>query len=265
MIGRARPSPGRKLALGASGVLLLAAAWEAIARSGAFAPALTPTVPEIAAALGRLAADGSLLGHVGATLGRALSGLALAVAIAVPLGLLMGRWRPAERFCLPLMSALMPIPSLAWVPVLILWFGLGNTTTVLLVFYAAALPLAYNAWTGARSVSPLWLRAARVMGADARSLFWKITLPGALPFVIAGLRQAFARAWIAVLGGEMLAASAWGLGWVIFDAKEFLATDVMMGSLVVIGLIGLAFERMVFAAIEARSVARWGMLRSGGG
>jgi NitT/TauT family transport system permease protein len=263
--GRAHPNPGRRLTLGASGVLLLAGAWETVARSGAFAPALTPTIPEIIAALGRLAANGSLLGHVAATLGRVLSGLVLAAAIAVPLGLLMGRWRPAERFCLPLMSVLMPIPSLAWVPVLILWFGLGNTTTVLLVFYAAALPLAYNTWTGARSVSPLWLRAARLMGADTRSLFWKVTLPGALPYVIAGLRQAFARAWIAVVGGEMLAASAWGLGWVIFDAKEFLATDVMMGALAVIGLIGLAVERLVFAVLEARTVVRWGMLRSGSG
>ena len=263
MSGRGHPNPGRRLAPGAAGVLLLAAAWEAVARSGVFAPALTPTVPEIVAAVGRLAASGALFGHLAATLGRVMSGLVLAAAVAVPLGLLMGRWRPAERFCLPLMSVLMPIPSLAWMPVLILWFGLGNVTTVLLVFYAAALPLAYNTWTGARSVTQLWLRAARVMGADAASLFWKVTLPAAFPYVIAGLRQAFARAWIAVVGGEMLAASAWGLGWVIFDAKEFLATDVMMGVLAVIGLIGLAFERLVFAALEARSVTRWGMLRSG--
>jgi NitT/TauT family transport system permease protein len=265
MTGAARRGRGPRLLLGAAGVLLLAVGWEAFARSRAFPAALTPTVPEVAAAVGRLAADGTLFGHAGATLGRVLAGLVLAAVVAVPLGLLMGRWRPAERFCLPLMSVLMPIPSLAWVPVLILWFGLGNATTVLLVFYAAALPLAYNAWTGARSISPLWLRAARVMGADRRSLFWKVTLPGALPFVIAGLRQAFARAWIAVVGGEMLAASAWGLGWVVFDAKEFLATDVMMGALAVIGLLGLAFERAVFGVIEARSVERWGMVRPGGG
>jgi len=92
--GRAHPNPGRRLALGASGVLLFAGAWETVARSGAFAPALTPTIPEIIAALGRLVANGSLLGHVAATLGRVLSGLVLAAAIAVPLGLLMGRWRP---------------------------------------------------------------------------------------------------------------------------------------------------------------------------
>jgi NitT/TauT family transport system permease protein len=100
------------------------------------------------------------------------------------------------------------------------------------------------------------------MGADERALFGKVVLPGALPFVITGLRQAFARSWIAVVGGEMIAASAWGLGWVIFDAKEFLDTDVMMGVLVVIGGLGLVFERFVFQALERRSVARWGMLRT---
>jgi NitT/TauT family transport system permease protein len=176
--------------------------------------------------------------------------------------MLMGRHRPVERFFLPLMSVLMPIPSLAWVPVFILWFGLGNTATIMLVFYAATFPLMYNTWTGVRTVNRLWLRAASAMGADERALFWKVVFPGSLPFVITGLRQAFARSWIAVVGGEMIAASAWGLGWVIFDAKEFLNTDVMMGVLVVIGGLGLVFERVIFQALEARSVARWGMLRA---
>jgi NitT/TauT family transport system permease protein len=243
-------------------VILFGLAWEILARSRLFAPALTPTVSAIGAALGRMVLDGSLFGHVAFTLYRVLCGLILASAVGVPLGMLMGRWRPVERFFLPLMSVLMPIPSLAWVPVFILWFGLGNTATIMLVFYAATFPLMYNAWTGARSVNRLWLRVASAMGADERALFWKVTLPGSLPFVIAGLRQAFARSWIAVVGGEMIAASSWGLGWVVFDAKEFLSTDVMMGVLVVIGALGLVFERVVFQALEARSVARWGMLRA---
>ncbi len=86
-------------------------------------------------------------------------------------------------------------------------------------------------------------------------------VPGAFPFIIAGLRQAFLRAWIAVVGAEMLAASDWGLGWVIFDAKEFLKADVMLASLAVIGLIGFLFERMVFGSLERATVLRWGMVR----
>ena len=90
-------------------------------------------------------------------------------------------------------------------------------------------------------------------------------VPGASPFIITGLRQAFLRAWIAVVGAEMLAASDWGLGWVIFDAKEFLNADVMLASLVVIGLIGFAFERLVFGSLERATVQRWGMVRTAKG
>ncbi len=262
MIASVRSGAWRPLVPGAAGVILFGLAWEAFARSHLFAPVLTPTVGTIVVALGRMVLDGSLFGHVAITLYRVLSGLVLASVVGVPLGMLMGRWRPAERFFLPLMSVLMPIPSLAWVPLFILWFGLGNTATIMLVFYAATFPLIYNTWTGVRSINRLWLRAATAMGADERALFRKVVLPGSLPFVITGLRQAFARSWIAVVGGEMIAASAWGLGWVIFDAKEFLNTDVMMGVLAVIGGVGLLFERVVFQTLEARSVARWGMLRT---
>ena len=99
------------------------------------------------------------------------------------------------------------------------------------------------------------------MGADEHSLFWKVIIPGASPFIITGMRQAFLRAWIAVVGAEMIAASDWGLGWVIFDAKEFLNTDIMLASLVVIGAIGFAFERMVFGSLERATILRWGMMR----
>jgi NitT/TauT family transport system permease protein len=163
------------------------------------------------------------------------------------------------------MSALMPIPSLAWVPVFILWFGLGNAVTILIVFYAALFPMLLNTWTGVRSVNPIWLRAAGAMGADERALFWKVIIPGASPFIITALRQAFLRSWIAVIGAEMLAASDWGLGWVIFDAKEFLNTDVMMASLVVIGCIGFATERLVFGSLERATIYRWGMARAAKG
>ncbi|MBI4240441.1 MAG: ABC transporter permease [Candidatus Rokubacteria bacterium] len=241
---------------------LAALVWESFARSGLFAPALTPSVVAIGAALGRMLLDGTLLRHVLYTLYRILAGLALAAAVGLPIGMLMGRFRHVERFFIPLVSVLSPIPSLAWVPVFILWFGLGNTAAIALVFYAATFPIILNAWTGVRSVSRLWIRAAEAMGADERVLFQKVVLPGSMPFVITGLRQAFARSWIAVVGGEMIAATSWGLGWVIFDSKEFLNADVMMASLVVIGILGLAFERLIFQAIERRTVGLWGMVKA---
>jgi NitT/TauT family transport system permease protein len=239
-----------------------AALYEALARSGWFAPALMPTLPQVASAFAASLTDGTMLGHTMSTLYRVLFGLGLAIAAGLPLGVLMGRFRAVENFVLPLASALMPIPSLAWVPVFILWFGLGNTVATLIVFYAASFPLLLNTWTGVRAVNPLWLRAAGAMGADENALFWKVIIPGASPFIITGLRQAFLRAWIAVVGAEMLAASDWGLGWVIFDAKEFLNTPLMLASLAVIGAIGFVFERLVFGSLERATVLRWGMVRA---
>jgi len=252
----------RSLRRGALGLLVAAAAYEIAARSGAFPPALLPTLPAVGRALVTGIADGSLLLHALHTLYRVLCGFALAIAVALPLGVLMARFRPVENFVLPLASALMPIPSLAWVPVFILWFGLGDLVAILVVFYAATFPLLLNTWSGVRAVNPLWLRAAGAMGADERALFRKVIVPGALPFIITGLRQAFLRSWIAVVGAEMIAASNWGLGWVIFDAKEFLNADVMLASLAVIGAIGLIFERLVFGSLERATVLRWGMVRA---
>jgi NitT/TauT family transport system permease protein len=250
-----------------AGATLLAAAaiYQLVAQSGVFPKALLPTLPRIADRLADMIADGSIFWHAGFTLYRMFTGFALAIVVGLPLGILMGRFRPIENFFLPLMSALMPIPSLAWVPVFILWFGLGNTVSILIVFYAAMFPMVLNAWTGVRSVNQLWLRAAGAMGADENALFWKVILPGASPFIITGLRQAFLRSWIAVVGAEMIAASDWGLGWVIYDAKEFLNADVMLAALCVIGLIGFAFERLVFGSLERATVVRWGMVRAAKG
>jgi NitT/TauT family transport system permease protein len=246
-------------------LLVAAALYEAVARSGIFPAVLLPTLPKVANTLVSSLADGTMLHHAGATLYRVMLGFALAIVTGIPLGILMARFRPIENFFLPLASALMPIPSLAWVPVFILWFGLGNTVSILVVFYAATFPILLNTWSGVRSVNPLWLRAAGAMGANEQALFWKVIIPGASPFIITGLRQAFLRAWIAVVGAEALAASDWGLGWVIFDAKEFLNADLMLASLVVIGAIGFVFERLVFGSLERTTVLRWGMVQAAKG
>lgn len=259
------PSPWRSTRRAALTVILLCAVYEGFARSGKFSPALMPSLVDVATTLWGLLIDGTMFQHAGATLMRVLVGFGLAIVIAVPLGILMGRSQAVERFFLPLVTALMPIPSLAWVPIFILWCGIGNMVAILVVFYAALFPLLLNTFTGVRSVNPLWLRAASSMGAREGSIFWKVVIPGASAFIIAGLRQSFVRAWIAVVGAEMLASSDYGLGWKIFDAKEFLNADVMLASVAVIGVIGFVFERLAFGSIERATVMRWGMVRNAKG
>jgi len=251
----------RSMVRGALALVAAAALYEALARSGIFAQALLPTIPTVLRTLYGMILDGTMPMHALYTLYRVLFGFFLAVTFALPLGILMARFKRVENFFLPLVSALMPIPSFSLVPLFMLWFGIGNLCTILIVFYAASFPMLFNTWSGVRSVNPLWLRAAGSMGADERRLFWKVIIPGAFPFIITGMRQAFLRCWIAVVGAEMIAASDWGLGWVIFDAKEFLNADIMLASLIVIGGIGFVFERVVFGSLERATVQRWGMVR----
>jgi NitT/TauT family transport system permease protein len=267
----AKPAPSawrvrlRSWRRAATSILLAAAVYEVLARAGIFAPALLPTIPTILNKLFSMLADGTMFWHTSYTLYRVLFGFGLAMVLGIPLGILMARFKRVEDFFLPLVSALMPIPSFSLLPLFLLWFGIGNMTTILIVFYASTFPILFNTWSGVRSVNPLWLRAAGAMGADEHKLFWKVIIPGASPFIITGMRQGFLRSWIAVIGAEMIAASAWGLGWVIFDAKEFLSTDVMLASIIVIGFIGFVFERLVFGALERNTVQRWGMVRAAKG
>jgi NitT/TauT family transport system permease protein len=242
-------------------LLIFAMIYEGVARSGFFPAVLMPPLGKIADTIWAGILDGSMIGHAAGTMYRVMCGMSLAIIIGLPLGIWMARSKPVENFVMPLVSAFMPIPSLAWVPIFILWFGLGNTVAILIVFYAAMFPMLLNTWSGVRAVNPLWLRAAGAMGADGKALFWKVIVPGASPFIITGMRQAFLRSWIAVIGAEFLAASDWGLGWVIFDAKEFLNADLMIASLIVIGAIGFLFERLVFGTLEKATVQRWGMVR----
>src|SRR6476661_5928399 len=138
----------RSILRGAASVLVTAAFYELLARSGMYQRALLPTLEAIASSLVEQIADGSMPMHVLYTMYRMLTGFALAIIVGLPLGVLMARFRPAEHFFLPLTSALMPIPSLALVPVFMLWFGIGNTVSILIVFYAATFPMALSAWTG---------------------------------------------------------------------------------------------------------------------
>jgi ABC-type nitrate/sulfonate/bicarbonate transport system permease component len=239
---------------------VLALAWEVTAHLGVFPRKLFPPLEEVAAALVRLTAAGILPHHVLDTLIRLGAGFALAAIVGIAAGIAMGRWRRAEDVLLPLVSIGAPIPGLAYAPLFLLWFGLGDRTAVLLVGFVSAFPIIFNTWTGVKAVKEVWIRSAQAMGADDRRLFWHVILPGALPYILTGLRLGLAQAWRILVGVEMLAAVPWGLGWMIFGAREFLNTDVMLAGVLVIGAIGLSLEKLVFQRLEHSTVVRWGMM-----
>jgi NitT/TauT family transport system permease protein len=239
---------------------VVGALWEATAHLGVFPAQFFPPLENIAGAIVRLTLNGALPHHALDTLLRLAAGFALAAVVGVTIGVIMGRSRRAEDYLLPLISIGAPIPGLAYAPLFLLWFGPGNVPSVLLVAFVSAFPIIYNSWTGVKAVKDIWLRSAQAMGADDRRLFRQVILPGALPYVMTGLRLGLAQAWRILVAVEMLAAVPWGLGWMIFGAQEFLNTDVMLAGIAVIALIGLALEKLVFQPLENFTVVRWGMV-----
>src|SRR5580693_7171578 len=167
--------------------LVVALAWEVTAHLGVFPRRLFPPLEEVASALIRLTASGILPHHVLDTLLRLVAGFALAASVGVAVGFAMGRSRRAEDIFLPLVSIGAPIPGLAYAPLFLLWFGLGNMSAVLLVGFVSAFPVIFNTWTGVKAVKEIWLRSAQAMGADGRRLFHHVILPGALPYILTGL------------------------------------------------------------------------------
>ena len=234
--------------------------WDIVAHLGVFPRRLFPPLEEVAATFFRLLFNGIMLHHAWQTLLRLLGGFALAAIFGVVLGIMMGRSRRAEDYLLPVVSFGAPIPGVSYAPLFMLWFGLGNFSAVLLVGFVAAFPIIINTWTGVKAVKEIWVRSAFSMGADNRRLFRKVILPGALPYILTGLRLGIAQAWRILVVVEMLAAVPWGLGWLIFGAREFLNTDVMLAGIAAIGIIGLLLENFVFKRLEEYTVVRWGMV-----
>jgi NitT/TauT family transport system permease protein len=240
--------------------LVVGAIWEAVAWAGVFPKRLFPPIETVAQTFVELTLNGILPLHAIETLVRLSAGFALAAVAGIVIGIAMGLSKRAEDIFLPLVSIFAPIPGLAYAPLFLLWFGLGNVSAVLLVAFVSMFAVILNSWTGVKAVKEIWIRAAQTMGADERRLFRHVILPGALPYILTGWRLGLAQAWRILVAVEMLAAVDWGLGWLIFGAREFLNTDAMLAGIAVIGAIGLALEKLVFERLERYTVVRWGMM-----
>ena len=240
--------------------LVVVALWELVARSGLFPPKLFPTLEQIAFAFVNLTANGILPHDTFDTLIRLSAGFGIAAIVGTVIGVLMGRSQRVEELLLPLVSILAPIPALAYAPLFLLWFGPGEASAVALVAFASTFPVIYNCWTGVKAVKQIWLRSAQTLGADHRRIFRYVILPGALPYILTGMRLGLAQAWRILVAVEMLTSVSWGLGWLIFGAQQFLDTKAMLAGIIVIAVIGLTLEKLVFQKIEDYTLVRWGMM-----
>ena len=185
--------------------------------------------------------DGAVLGvHILASLQVALTGFFLAIIIGVPLGLFMGWFRGFESFMRPIFEILRPIPPVSWIPITIIWLGLGLQAKAFIVFFSAFVPCTINAYTGIRQTSPALINVAKVCGASNFTIFRKIGIPSAMTMTFAGIRVALGNAWATLVAAEMLAANV-GLGYMIQQGRSFARPDIIILGIVVIGILGVIF------------------------
>ena len=194
--------------------------------------------------------------HLAASLVRAVSGFTIAAALAIPLGLLVGRIRAVREFVDPVIRSLYPIPGIAWIPLAILWFGLGNTAVIFVVVIAEFFPLYFNTEAGARNINPVLIDAARCYGAKRLTLFRRVILPASIPYIITGLRIALGGAWRMIVAAEMLASET-GIGSVLMESRfQFRANDLMM-AMILISIVGYATERLIIGTLEKKTTEKW--------
>lgn len=236
---------GRALHRGAA-LLALAAVWEGAPRAGLVDRVFLPPLSEVLAAWWALLRSGQLADHVGASLTRSLAGLALAVLGAIPLGLLIGWYRPLADLLGPLLEVFRNTAALALLPVFVLILGLGETSKIALVVYACSWPILLNTIAGVKGVDPLLVRSARSMGLDHLRLFQKVILPAAVPTIFTGVRLAGAYSILVLVAAEMVGAKA-GLGYLINYAQYNFAIPDMYAGIITISAIGLVVNQLLVA------------------
>ncbi|GHJ43642.1 ABC transporter permease [Catellatospora sp. TT07R-123] len=222
-------------------LVALAAVWEAAPRLGLVDAVFLPPLSQVLQAWWQLAAGGELWVHLEASLVRTVAGFALAVAVAVPLGLLIGGYGPVARLLNPVLEALRNTAVLALLPVFVLILGIGETSKIAIVCYACTWPILLNTVSGVRGVDPLLLKSARSMGLRGPRLFTKVVLPAAVPAIFTGVRLAGAVSILVLIAAEMVGAKA-GLGYLINYAQYNFAIPDMYAGIITISALGVAIN-----------------------
>jgi len=204
--------------------------------------------------------DGSIFNHIAASLGRVAVGTLLAVLVSIPLGVAMGLNPIVSDFLSPLFRFFSVLAGIAWIPIATLWFGYGFGAITFVIFNAVFFVVTYNTLLGVASI-PMPLRnAAASLGANGWTLLTQVILPGALPNIVTGIRTGLGFAWRGLIAAEMIATNV-GLGYMLFLARDFYKTEVIVLGMIIIGLIWLAIDRLILAPVERATIERWGMVR----
>ncbi len=223
-------------------------------------PRLFPHLTAVVQAAVEGIGDGSLVGHIGASLLRVAVGTVLALFAAIPLGIAMGVSPVVSGFLTPPLRFFSVLAGIAWIPIATLWFGYGFGAITFVIFNAVFFIVTYNTLLGVSTI-PLAVRnAAASLGAGRWAMLSEVLLPGALPNIVTGIRTGLGFAWRGLIAAEMIATNA-GLGYMLFVARDFYRTEVIVLGMIVIGVLWLLLDRLVLAPLERATIERWGMVQ----
>jgi len=249
-----RKGLGKKFAFYAALIIV----WQVIADAGPFPNEIFPSPYEVVEDLAYGASDGSLFLGIGTSMLRLLVGLAIAIAGGVVLGIFMARVETVNQTIGSLVLGLQSIPSIAWVPLALIWFGVSDAGIIFVTAIGAIFAVTINTYTGVKNIDPHYVEAARNMGAKGGQLITNVLIPAAFPFMISGFKQGWAFAWRGVVGAEILF-SFLGLGFLLNVGRQTIDVSQVIAIMLVIMGIGILIDGIVFKRIENKVMSRWGL------
>lgn len=235
------------------------AVWAIVAESGMFPRAFFPGPLEVVKAFGTLTYKGILPDYLEDSIVRLALGAAAGMAIGIPLGVLVGLSSKAHKALWPILLFFQAVGDIAWLPLLLIWFGFGLGTMTFVIVYTVLFPVVLNTVLGVRSVPPVLTRAAQSLGASPARVLWEVVLPGALPNILTGLRNGLGYGWRALIAAEMIVGTS-GIGFLMFDARRAGSVVEILLGMVILGLLWYVVDGWILAPLEKKTVQRWGMV-----
>ncbi|MCZ0734305.1 ABC transporter permease [Phreatobacter sp. AB_2022a] len=233
--------------------------WAGIAESGLFPRAFFPGPADVIRSFGDLVYKGILPDYLADSVGRLIVGAGIGMALAIPLGLLVGLNARAHAVLSPPLLFFQAIGDIAWLPILIIWFGFGFTTMTFVIVYTVLFPVVISTVLGVRSVRQDLIRAAQCLGASPPRILLEVILPGALPNIVTGLRNGLGYGWRALIAAEMIVGTS-GIGFLMFDARRAGSVVEIVLGMIVLGILWYIVDAWVLAPIERMTGQRWGLV-----
>ncbi|MDQ7820481.1 MAG: ABC transporter permease [Armatimonadota bacterium] len=243
--------------------VLLVGVWQLVVELEIYPRAFFPGPGDVAAALVALTYKGILPAYLQDSVTRLAVGTAVGALVGIPLGVLIGLHPLSYRFFWPLIIFFQAIGDIAWLPILLIWFGFTLTTMTFVIVYTVVFPIIFNTALGVRTVPVDVIRAAQCLGASRSQILWEVLLPGALPNIITGLRTGLGYGWRALIAAEIIVGTS-GIGFMMFDARRSGSVVEMILGMILLGLLWYAVDAGVLRPAEQATVERWGLVRATG-